>query len=69
MLLAIRLVTILEDFADLALQLLERKPILLASARNESDELGLHILARKPSSFSCQGRGCQNRLMNLSKFF
>ncbi|KAG5011914.1 hypothetical protein JHK86_024175 [Glycine max] len=39
------------DIYDLALKVLREKP-RVALARNENQETGLHVLARKPSSFS-----------------
>lgn len=50
-------------FADLALQMLQ-KDSALALVRNWSNDTGLHILARKPSGFSCPA---QNQFMNASK--
>ncbi|KAH1232062.1 hypothetical protein GmHk_09G024814 [Glycine max] len=41
------------DIYDLALKVLREKP-RVALARNENQETGLHVLARKPSSFSCR---------------
>lgn len=41
-------------FADLALKVLRENP-RQALARNENQETGLHVLARKRSSFSCRG--------------
>ncbi|TKY72708.1 26S proteasome non-ATPase regulatory subunit 10 [Spatholobus suberectus] len=51
---------------DLALKMLQEYP-MLALARNENKETGLHVLARKPSAFSCQGRRYPNQLMNSRK--
>ncbi|CAJ1975912.1 unnamed protein product [Sphenostylis stenocarpa] len=51
---------------DLALKMLQDNPIL-AVARNENQETGLHVLARKPSAFSCQGRRYPNQLMSSRK--
>ncbi|KAG4990594.1 hypothetical protein JHK87_024051 [Glycine soja] len=50
-------------FADLALKVLREKP-RVALARNENQETGLHVLARKPSSFSCRG-GLGQRFLNM----
>ncbi|XP_028223162.1 uncharacterized protein LOC114404379 isoform X2 [Glycine soja] len=51
------------DIYDLALKVLREKP-RLALARNENQETGLHVLARKPSSFSCRGSLGQ-RFLNM----
>ncbi|XP_061373857.1 uncharacterized protein LOC133316152 [Gastrolobium bilobum] len=51
---------------DLALKMLQTNPIL-ALARNENNETGFHVLARKPSAFNRQGRRYQNQLMNSNK--
>ncbi|KAK7329324.1 hypothetical protein VNO77_23482 [Canavalia gladiata] len=51
---------------DLALRMLQTKP-RLALARNENRETGLHVLARKPSAFCCQGQRYPNRLINSCK--
>ncbi|WVZ19163.1 hypothetical protein V8G54_006485 [Vigna mungo] len=48
---------------DLALQMLQDNP-LLALARNENKETGLHVLARKSSAFSSEGRRCPNQFIN-----
>ncbi|XP_027905190.1 uncharacterized protein LOC114164653 [Vigna unguiculata] len=51
---------------DLALKMLQDNP-MLALARNENEETGLHVLARKSSAFSCEGRRCPNQFMNSRK--
>ncbi|XP_028203558.1 uncharacterized protein LOC114387558 [Glycine soja] len=51
---------------DLALKMLQENP-RLAVAQNENKETGLHVLARKPSAFSCQGRRYPNQLINSRK--
>ncbi|KAG4990595.1 hypothetical protein JHK87_024052 [Glycine soja] len=51
------------DIYDLALKVLREKP-RLALARDENQETGLHVLARKPSSFSCRGSLGQ-RFLNM----
>ncbi|KAK8466040.1 hypothetical protein PHAVU_009G240633 [Phaseolus vulgaris] len=51
---------------DLALKMLEDNP-KLAVARNENKETALHVLARKSSAFSCQGRRYPNQFMNSRK--
>ncbi|KAI4332589.1 hypothetical protein L6164_017485 [Bauhinia variegata] len=52
------------DLYDLALQAFEKMPVLLALARDGNYEMGLHVLARKPSAFHCHGQGCQKQPMN-----
>ncbi|RDY10672.1 Mediator of RNA polymerase II transcription subunit 18, partial [Mucuna pruriens] len=47
---------------DLALKMLQENP-RLALARNENKETGLHVLARNPSAFTCQGTRYTNQLM------
>ncbi|KOM39806.1 hypothetical protein LR48_Vigan04g000400 [Vigna angularis] len=51
---------------DLALKMLQDNP-LLALARNENKETGLHVLARKSSAFSCEGRRYPNQFINSRK--
>ncbi|KAK7303886.1 hypothetical protein RJT34_14804 [Clitoria ternatea] len=51
---------------DLALTMLETNS-RLALARNENRETGLHVLARKPSAFSFQGRRYPNQFISSSK--
>ncbi|XP_028223159.1 uncharacterized protein LOC114404378 [Glycine soja] len=58
-----RLQSLFGIFADLALKVLREKP-RLALARNENQETGLHVLTRKPSSFSCRG-GLGQRFLNM----
>lgn len=54
------------DLYDLALQML-REQSMLALARDEYDETGLHILARKPCDLSSRGQWyLQSKIMNSS---
>lgn len=46
--------------------MLEDNP-MLAVARNENKETALHVLARKSSVFSCEGRRYPNQFMNSRK--
>ena len=55
----------LEDFSDLALELVERRPML--ALERFDDETGLHVLARKPSGSVCQCPGYRKQLMNCCK--
>ncbi|KAK7303888.1 hypothetical protein RJT34_14806 [Clitoria ternatea] len=59
-------VCIENDLYDIALEMLSERPNL-AFARNEKDETGLHVLARKPSSFNSRSPWyLHNQIMNSS---
>ncbi|TKY72709.1 Ankyrin repeat-containing protein [Spatholobus suberectus] len=54
------------EFYDIALQMVQEHS-MLAFARDENNETGLHLLARKPSGFSCRGYWyLQNKIINSS---
>jgi len=62
------LLTNLENFADIALQILQERS-MLAVARDENDDTGLHLLARKTCGFSVGDQWyLPNQILNSSKF-